>query len=215
MGDRALYLQLLHRFRDDYCGLGLQLRLALAGNSLATLRPRVHMLRGAAGMIGARAVCQLAAALEPACHLPAAACTETVLLLDEALCALLASIETLLDTEALTASAGAGAGAEVEAAAGAEARAGVRVGVGAKDGAAPAPTLAGMPNDPTGPVANDAVLARLASLLDIGDGAALDVLEQSASSLAARLGVERYQRVAAAAHQFDFEAALAALAPHL
>ena len=49
----------------------------------------------------------------------------------------------------------------------------------------------------------------------MGDGAAIDVLEQSASPLAARLGVERYQRVAAAAHQFDFEAALAALTPHL
>ncbi|WP_229219979.1 hypothetical protein [Rugamonas fusca] len=47
MGDRALYLQLLHRFRDDYRALGQQLRQALADNALATLRPRVHTVRGA------------------------------------------------------------------------------------------------------------------------------------------------------------------------
>ncbi|HJV00665.1 MAG TPA: Hpt domain-containing protein [Burkholderiaceae bacterium] len=184
MGDRALYLQLLRRFRDDYRGLGRQLRDALAGNGLAALRPRVHMVRGAAGMIGARAVCQLAAALEPACHLPPAACTETVLLLEEALCALLAAIDALLDTPQ-------------------------------DAGASPAMPTTVLPDEAAGPVADAALLARLARLLDTGDGAAIDVLEQSASSLAARLGVERYQRVAAAAHQFDFEAALAALAPHL
>jgi hypothetical protein len=61
--------------------------------------------------------------------------------------------------------------------------------------------------------ADGALLEQLARLLDLGDGAAIDVLEQAASALAVRLGVERYQKVAAAAHQFDFEAALAALAP--
>ncbi|MBA5686138.1 Hpt domain-containing protein [Rugamonas apoptosis] len=176
MGDRALYLQLLGRFRDDYRGLGPRLRQALADNVLATLRHRVHTLRGAAGMIGARTVCQLATALEPACHLPPPACAETVMLLDEALCGLLAAIDTVLD----------------------EARE-----------AAPAGTM------PAEAEADAALLDRLARLLDTGDGAAIDVLEQSASPLAARLGVERYQRVAAAAHQFDFEAALAALAPPL
>ena len=38
-----------------------------------------------------------------------------------------------------------------------------------------------------------------------------DVLENSATVLAAMLGVEVFQKVAAAAHQFDFEGALLAL----
>lgn len=55
------------------------------------------------------------------------------------------------------------------------------------------------------------LLARLASCLREGDGAAIDLLETSATLLASSLGVRRYQQVAAAAHEFDFEAALAAL----
>jgi HPt (histidine-containing phosphotransfer) domain-containing protein len=59
------------------------------------------------------------------------------------------------------------------------------------------------------------LVVRLAQLLDDGNGEAIDVLEQSATVLAACLGVAMYQEVAAAAHEFDFEAALAALAPAL
>lgn len=60
-----------------------------------------------------------------------------------------------------------------------------------------------------------ALLARLAFLLDEGNGEAIDVLEQSATALAQCLGVEKFQEVAAAAHQFDFEGALAVLQPAL
>jgi len=55
------------------------------------------------------------------------------------------------------------------------------------------------------------LLLHLVRLLDEGDGAAIDVLEQSATVLAASLGVEVFQEVTEAAHQFDFEAALATL----
>ncbi|WP_343732653.1 Hpt domain-containing protein [Duganella sp.] len=55
------------------------------------------------------------------------------------------------------------------------------------------------------------LLLHLSRLLDEGDGAAIDVLEQSATVLAASLGVEVFQEVTEAAHQFDFEAALATL----
>nr|WP_229223930.1 Hpt domain-containing protein [Duganella sp. sic0402] len=55
------------------------------------------------------------------------------------------------------------------------------------------------------------LLLHLMRLLDEGDGAAIDVLEQSATVLAASLGVEVFQEVTEAAHQFDFEAALASL----
>jgi HPt (histidine-containing phosphotransfer) domain-containing protein len=55
------------------------------------------------------------------------------------------------------------------------------------------------------------LLQHLMRLLDEGDGSAIDVLEQSATVLAASLGVEVFQEVTEAAHQFDFEAALATL----
>ena len=55
------------------------------------------------------------------------------------------------------------------------------------------------------------LLLHLARLLDEGDGAAIDVLEQSATVLAQSLGVEVFQEVTEAAHQFDFETALASL----
>lgn len=60
-------------------------------------------------------------------------------------------------------------------------------------------------------IATRALIGRLAQLLDEGNGRAIDVLEQSATMLAASLGVAVFQEVAAAAHEFDFEAALAAL----
>lgn len=64
--------------------------------------------------------------------------------------------------------------------------------------------------DPAAP-AIQLLLARLASQLREGDGAAIDILENSASLLAASLGVTVYQEVAASAHEFDFEGALEAL----
>ena len=72
------------------------------------------------------------------------------------------------------------------------------------DGAAPA--------TPTRPLLEDAeLLAQLAQLLRDGDGAAVDLMEESAASLKAVLGEELLREVAAAANEFDFEGALAAL----
>lgn len=58
--------------------------------------------------------------------------------------------------------------------------------------------------------AADAV-ARLAALLDTGDGAAVELVEEAHSALAAVLGEERLRAVAAAVNEFDFERALALL----
>ncbi|CAN7619598.1 Hpt domain-containing protein [Pseudoduganella sp. LjRoot289] len=76
---------------------------------------------------------------------------------------------------------------------------------------------AAMPAAPSSDATADArpLIERLAQLLDDGNGEAIDMLEQSATMLAASLGVAMFQEVAAAAHEFDFEAALAALAPAL
>ncbi|MFA9216749.1 MAG: formate--tetrahydrofolate ligase, partial [Sphingomonadaceae bacterium] len=77
---------------------------------------------------------------------------------------------------------------------------------GVREDLAPEPGLPAM-----APAPARRLLRQLAQLLDDGDGAAIDLLEQSASVLAASLGVAVFQEVAAAAHQFEFETALALL----
>lgn len=57
----------------------------------------------------------------------------------------------------------------------------------------------------------EALLAQLAELLAGGDGAAVDLLEQSDASLKAALGEAGFREVALAANDFDFEGALEAL----
>jgi HPt (histidine-containing phosphotransfer) domain-containing protein len=79
-------------------------------------------------------------------------------------------------------------------------------------GAAPQGAAQAAAGDAQARMQDRALVARLARLLDEGNGEAIDVLEQSATALAASLGVAVFQEVAAAAHEFDFEAALAALA---
>lgn len=55
------------------------------------------------------------------------------------------------------------------------------------------------------------VVGQLAELLAAGDGAAVDLLEQSGPGLKAALGEAGFGAVARAANEFDFEGALAAL----
>ena len=55
------------------------------------------------------------------------------------------------------------------------------------------------------------LVAQLAKLLASGDGAAVDLLEQSGAGLAAALGHARFCEVTLAANEFDFEGALEAL----
>ena len=66
---------------------------------------------------------------------------------------------------------------------------------------APAPRLVG----------GDDVLLRLRTLLDIGDGEAVDLVEDARDVLVAQLGEEKYGRLGAAVADFDFERALALL----
>ena len=55
------------------------------------------------------------------------------------------------------------------------------------------------------------VVARLRTLLDIGDGEAVDLVEQARDVLVAELGEEEYGRLGAAVADFDFERALVLL----
>jgi HPt (histidine-containing phosphotransfer) domain-containing protein len=70
--------------------------------------------------------------------------------------------------------------------------------------AVPAVAAAALPSD-------HLLVAQLAELLANGDGAAVDLLEQSGTGLAAALGHARFCEVALAANEFDFEGALEAL----
>ncbi|MBV6325493.1 Hpt domain-containing protein [Duganella violaceipulchra] len=165
MGDYALYLNILRRFQQRYHAAAAEVGAALAAGERAGATRIVHTVKGAAGMIGARQVQQLAAVLE------AAGCAAPLAPLEQALARLMEAIAALL--------------------------------AAAPAAASPAPPAA----------APDArlLLQRLARLLEEGDGAAIDVLEQSATLLAGALGVARFAQVTSAAHQFDFETALAQL----
>ncbi len=176
MGDRALYLQILRRFRQRYPHSGCDARKALTEGEPGHGQRIIHTLKGAAGMIGAQQVYLLAAQLEPLCAGPDQVWSALLAQLEQALRALVAEIDVVLDgdpQQVLAAHVPRAAPAQVP-----ETR---------------------------------MLLLHLARLLDEGDGAAIDVLEQSATVLAASLGVEVFQEVTEAAHQFDFEAALATL----
>jgi two-component system sensor histidine kinase/response regulator len=175
MGDRALYLQILGRFRQRYPDSAFQARQALAAGESGHARRIVHTLKGAAGMIGAQQVYLLASTLESACAGPSSAWSAPLAQLEHALRSLITVVDGVLDSDepALPAESGP-------------------------------PTASQVPE-------TRMLLQHLARLLEEGDGAAIDVLEQSASVLAGGLGVEVFQEVTEAAHQFDFEAALAAL----
>lgn len=187
VGDASLYRQLLLRFRKDYEPAVAQMRQLLAGGAQDEAQRKAHSLKGAAGMIGAQQLHHLAGVTEAGLLASGAAQAERVAGLDVLQAAmddvLLAITAHLGDTDA------------------------VDSGVAVLRG--PAQAAAG---DAQARMQDRALVARLARLLDEGNGEAIDVLEQSATALAASLGVAVFQEVAAAAHEFDFEAALAALA---
>ena len=76
------------------------------------------------------------------------------------------------------------------------------------DDAAPAPVQA---DAPTAAIADPALLARLLDLLMSGDGAAIDLLDDSEASLRMILGDAQFNEVATAANEFDYDRALGAL----
>lgn len=192
MGDRALYLQILRRFRQRYHDSANQARIELLAGDAAGARLIFHTLKGAAGMIGAQQVYLLATTLETACTGPSESCLGPLAQLEQALRALMAAIDTELSTDDQVQHAQR----HQQNQQGLAGVAGVAAAAGASDRPAPETRM---------------LVMHLARLLEEGDGAAIDVLEQSATVLAASLGVAVFQEVTEAAHQFDFEAALAVL----
>ena len=172
MGDRALYLRMLRRFRDDYQDGAARIRAAVDSGDTRLAHRMAHTLKGASGMISAHALHRLAGALELELRGGAAAPPEAIDALGAALADLLPAIALMLGADA------------------AHAR--------------PAPAPAALPP-------GRALVDRLAALLASGDGAAVDLVEQSSASLAAALGDAAFCAVALAVNEFDFEGALETL----
>jgi len=187
MGDHALYRQILRRFRQRYQDSAEQARTELLAGDTATAQRIIHTLKGAAGMIGAQQIYLMTVALEPLFDGPPTQCIGPLAQLEQALRSLMTAIDAELDA-AHTPTAPSAPAAPIPL---------VRSSAGnAATSDAPATRM---------------LVQHLARLLEEGDGAAIDVLERSATVLAAGLGVAVFQEVSAAAHQFDFEAALAVL----
>jgi len=77
------------------------------------------------------------------------------------------------------------------------------------DGSPPSGVSVYVPQRPL--LGDAALLARLIELLSNGDGAAVDLLEESSASLRVILGEDMLERVAAAVNGFRYEEALSAL----
>ncbi len=172
MGDRELYGRMLRRFRKDYSDGDRPIRVALQAGDRALAHRLSHTLKGAAGMIGARSLHQVASALETALRTTSgseAACLDA---LTPVLAQVIAVLDKLLNDAALPMA---------------------------------------QTSMPGAAVADPALLAQLLDLLMNGDGAAIDLLDESQASLRMILGDAQFEEVAAAANEFDYERALRAL----
>lgn len=170
MGDHGLFARVLERFGCDYLRAAAAIRAALAAGDSALAQRLVHTLKGAAGMIEARALQREALALEQALGGGGGDCAPRLDRLDAELDRVLRELDAML--------------------------------------AAPPARPVRPASAALGPME---ARTRLAALLDAGDGAAVDLVEEAGAALAAALGEERYGAVAAAVNAFDFERALALL----
>jgi HPt (histidine-containing phosphotransfer) domain-containing protein len=173
MGDRALFVRMLARFRGEYGEGAAPILAALAAGDRTVAHRRVHTLKGAAGMIGARRLHGLASDVEVAIRTDAPNEADAVAQLAPEFALVHQVLDRLL-------------------------AAGI---------------MASPPrNGPPKPLLHDgALLARLVELLVAGDGAAVDLLEESAASLQVILGESRLRQVTTAVNEFDYDSALQAL----
>lgn len=174
LGNGALYLRMLRRFRDDHPSGKMAIRAALDSADLALAHRLAHTLKGTAGMIGAHLLHDSASVLEHTLRTAGAVGASGALdSVEHALANVLTAVERVL------------AGEPPEG----------------------RPRAAHIATAPAGRI--DRTVKQLAALLDVGDGAAVDLLEQSGPALKAALGEAVFSEVMLAANAFDFEAALA------
>jgi HPt (histidine-containing phosphotransfer) domain-containing protein len=96
MGDRVLYARMLARFRNDYRDWMASLRAAIAQPDLALAHRMAHTLKGASGMIGARALHWQACALERALRTQSGSQLEEANTIEPLLEALLRALDAML-----------------------------------------------------------------------------------------------------------------------
>lgn len=99
MGNRALYLRMLRRFRDDYQDAAARIRAAIDSGDVRLAHRLAHTLTGASGMICAPALHRLAGALEISLLGGAGSKAPAIAALGAALDALLPAIATLLGAD--------------------------------------------------------------------------------------------------------------------
>ena len=174
LGDQAMYLRVLTRFHLDYHDSVARLRAATGAGDLALAQRIAHTLKGAAAMVEARCLRQLATDVEQALRSSAGADPLLVESLENELARVMAQLGVLLRAP----------GEPAEAAA--------------------AAAHAAM---------TEADMARLCEMLDTGDSAAHDLVEEQAGGLRALLGKARATQLQAAMAAFDFERALHLLRP--
>jgi two-component system sensor histidine kinase/response regulator len=167
MGNRAIYLRALARFRNDYRKAAPAIRAALDAGDRPGARRLVHTLKGAAGMIEAAALHAAALALENALRDGGSGTDALLGRVDAALAAVLRELDAMVLL-----------------------------------GEAP-------PRTPAPPTGDN--LARLRAMLDIGDGAAVELVATAHSELRAHLGERGIEELSAAVADFDFERALTVL----
>lgn len=165
MGDRAMYLRILVRFRADYTDKAVRLRAALAAGDATLAQRLAHTLKGAAAMIEARGLRMLAQETEQLLRADAPVDAKLLDRLEAELARVIGETEELL----------------------------------APDAVAPASGEA---------VLQEADLAHLRSLLDLGDSGAQDVVARQRAGLCARLGAARMAELESAVAAFDYEQAL-------
>lgn len=173
MGDQAMYQRVLARFHADYRDKAAHLRKALGAGDLPLAQRIAHTLKGAAAMIEARLLRQLAAELEHALRASAGVDPELVERMDAELARVMAQLDVLLQRAS-------------------------------KPGEESKGNLARSP-------VSGADLARLCAMLDLGDSAAQDYIEDHLAGLVAVLGVARMAQLQAAMAGFDCEGALRVL----
>jgi HPt (histidine-containing phosphotransfer) domain-containing protein len=168
MGNRAIYLRALARFRNDYRNAAGAIRHVLAAGDASEARRLAHTLKGAAGMIEAPALYAAALALEHALRDGAGGLDPLLAQVDAAQHALLRELDGMV--------------------------------LPAQETPPPAPVPA---------PGNSVALLRI--MLDIGDGAAVDLAAAAHSELGAYLGKRGFEELSAALADFDYERALSVL----
>jgi len=169
MGDAAMYLRVLARFRLDYRDQVTRLRAALDAGDAVLAQRIAHTLKGAAAMIEARALRQLAVEVEQGLRAGPDAEPAQLHRLEAELARVMARLDALLEQ--------------------------------------PTPVTQAAPVS-TASALEEADVARLCQLLDLGDSAAQDLVKEWEVQLRALLGAARMARLQEAVACFDFEGAL-------